>query len=279
MFKITKDSIQDRNNTEFETNSRFCSCITFRVRDYDSFIKGLYDLMVSLEYVIGSDHFEKPLKLETRIPFNRMIKRFSMQITDIDSLEENYKDIIGFLSDKLKEGPSQDVSERIKRDIKFLEDDLENKIKFLKAPEGVIKIDFRTTETTNENHIKKTFEINPENKILEFIEASSTKEFDFSLCGFLKLKKSKYHFTQGFELGQQTVFSKGIMEILGTPKISGISFNIAESPLGLKKIILGEEGNSITFDLEIEFKSNQISNLSEKITSFFEIINSFFIEV
>ena len=280
MLEITKKPIQTQINTEFKANSRFCFCIMFGVNDYDIFIRDLYDLMVSIDKdSVESDHFEKPLSLHLTFPFNKMLKKFSLEIRDVKSLEDNRKHAINFLSKKLEEEISQEESERIKMDIKLLEDDLIKESEDLKIPKGRIRIELRTSETTDENHIKKTFEINTETKILEVIEENSKKEFDFNLCGFLKLDKNKYGFTQGFELGQQTVFSKETMEKLGHSKISGISFSITKSPVGLKKMHIGEEEDSITFDLEIEFKSNHISNLNEKITSFFEITNSFFREV
>lgn len=280
MSKITEDSIQEIVKTEFEKSSRFCFCIIFKVKDNDSFIRGLYDFMVSNKIgTLNSDKFKKPLKISRRIPFNNMIKYFNMRIVDIKSLEVNNAEIIKALSDELEKNPSKDVSERIKKDIKFLENDLVNKSKDYKDPEGRIRIELTATEVTNEDHIKKTFEINPESKILEFIEANSKNEFEFSFCGFLKVDSKKYSFTQGFELGQQTVFSKEIIEKLGVAKISGISFDISKSPLGLKRIVLGKKEDIITFNLEIEFKSTQLSNFNEKITSFFKLINSFFIGV
>ena len=264
----------------FEEDSRFCFCIDFILNNQDFFLKNLNKIIKADEegYIDLDWPLKIPLKIDRIIPFNLMSKRTGSYIEGLKTKEE-IRRMLNNYSKKLEEITESEEKLQKQKDLLFLE----NSIKEFKSPiskqEGNFRIELRTLNPTDEEYIKKTFEIIPEREIFELIEKVSDDHLFLNLCGFLYLDKEKYSFKHGFKLGQELNFPKDVSDQIGSAKISDISLMINDSPLGIERLEFGVRDESLKLNIRLGFEIDTISNIMEKIKILFEVIKIFFMEV
>lgn len=263
----------------FEKDSRICFCINFDLKNYEDFQINLFKIIKNIDVKVKISKKNKgPFKISTLIPFNLMIKRFDLRIIDIKIFEDNTNKMKQILLEKLEKEKNEENKERIKKDIIYLENDLKRGKEKLKNPKGIFRLELRTIDKTDESQIKETFEITPENKILTLIEKESDEEFEFNLCSLILIDKNISSFRHGFELKRELIFSKEIMERIGSANITEIGLELKDSPLGIEKLTFGEGEKNISLDIEMTYKTKNISNIMEKINVYFDLIKTFFVE-
>lgn len=261
----------------FEEDSRFCFCVDFILINQEFFLENLSKIIKADEngYVELDWPLEIPLNTDRIVRFNLMSKRTSSYIEDIKTKEEVRK-ILDIYSKKLEKITDSEEKLQKQKDLLFLEKEFNSSIS---KQEGNLRIELRTLNPTDEDHIKETFKIVPEREIFELIEKVSDGRPNLSLCGFLFMSKKKYSYKHGFKLGQELNFPKNVSDQIGSAKISDISLTINNSPLGIERLEFGVRDDSLKLDIALRFEIETMSNIMEKIKILFEIIKMFFIEV
>ena len=265
----------------FEEDSRFCFCIDFILKNQDLFLENLNKIIKADEegYVDLKLPLKIPLRLDRIVHFNLMTKKTSSYIEDLKTKEEETRRLINTYSKKLGEITNTEEKLQKQKDLLFLEESIKEFKGSISKLGGNFRIELRTINPTDEEHIKKTLEIIPEREIFKLIEEVSDEHLFLNLCCFFYLDKKKYSFKHGFKFGQELNFSKDVSEQIGSAKISGISLMINDSPLGIEKLELGEKDESLKLEMELGLEIDTILNIMEKIKILFEIIKIFFIEV
>ncbi len=261
---------------EIEPESFICFCNEFPIKKIALFNEKLLPLLEDMnEDKSKQEDLEKPINRLKILPYYGMRYEFRLTTRTFEQQNKAIEKIISKL--KMDMEQSKDTT-RFQKDIGILERDQQKLSVDLKVPKCIIKLKFTVQEKIELSKLIDVTTNVPEKPILDVIDSEGINENESVLCGSICLDKKKYSLIEGFEFRKEIEVGKNIKEKLGIPYLANIKLAFEKSPLGIDFISIGEKDEVFTFNLRVDFKSQNISKLNEKFELLKEILQTFIVE-
>ena len=263
----------------FLEDSRICFCAHFKIKDFENFNRSLIKLIKKkqpdfkeLEETVklGFDIEHKTSHESIGISFKMYSRSLEKLIKKKDKSKER-------LLKKFQEKTIE--AEKYKESLDFIDTAHEKIQSRYKIPRGSIIIRLDPINVVNEDDFKRAIENFYDRDLVNLINDLIPGEFKVKTCGFLYLDKEEISFIEGFELRKKLEFQKEVREKIGTAYVRKMTLDIEDSPIGIENLAFGEDKRNYNIDLKLDFKTNNISDLSEKYNSLIDFIKYFIDEV
>jgi len=241
---------------KFAENSRFCFCVEFDLKNYKKFneiIRKEFQKIHNDTNKTPKD-ITRPLNLRNKQLITPVLYSFNMESFSLDNIK-----------------PSDETLNEI------IKEDIEKQKEFFKIPKAHLRIEFKTRKSIFEEKFFEIFEKYPEKTIVEKIEKQTNDNFNITTCVDANFDKNA-KVLQGIKLRRSFKFPGGINEKIGVPYIKLIGLDIMDSPLGVEEVEFGEELNKKVFNMRMEFKTKNISDIKDIFKTINDMIKLFVME-
>ena len=245
-----------------------------------SLVQAIKEKQKDFEIKNEESELENGIALGTQeIVFYSIFLNFSISTANIEFLRKAHEESKKELLEDLKSENSLDKKEIIKHGISLLDKEFKDFEQKFERPKGNIRLKFEAKDTIDEINFQKALKDNSEQYLLDLVNKLISTDFEVNLYGSFYFNKNRYSLIQDFGLREKIEVQKNIKEKIGQLYLKRINFEIEDSPIGISSLEIGEYDEEYNIRIEINFKTKNITNLSEKYDMLINLIIPFIKEV